>query len=138
MFRVWREFNRNLAQGMIRERAVKVFWPASLSNMNDKQVGWVANTSGLSNKEQRVRVQEVFIGSQNKLIFNLAGMYSKLDRFSIYFSLGNLVTTDSELSPIFSPILAKSKYNRVQSTNSEQASMYFWAWARPNPFVKVP
>ena len=43
-------------------------------------------------------------------------MYSRLDRFSIYFILGNLVPRNGGLSAI--------KYNRVQSTNSEQKHKY--------------
>ena len=41
-------------------------------------------------------------------IFNLAGMYPRLDRSSITFDLhicGNLVTTNYDLGPIFSPNL---------------------------------
>ena len=60
---------------------------------------------------------------------NLAGMYSRLDRFVILFdhhSCGNLVNTKDDLSSFFSPktaslnIANNGKYKWVQYNNSEQ------------------
>ena len=48
MFRVLLEFSSNLAKSVIWERAVKVFGPASLTNMNDNHVSWVADTFTIS------------------------------------------------------------------------------------------